>query len=195
VAYAVVAIVLGGVLGLAFGGRLHNLGEHRLAAWPLLPAGVVAQVLSNLASGTLSLLLLLGSYALLLAFAIANTAEPGPLRWSMLLVSLGLALNFTVIAVNRGMPVRPQAVFDAGIAKDFRDLESIKLQAKHHFERESDRLMVLADVIPVRPLREVLSAGDAVMSMGIAAVVATLLRKEPSSDAQAHPTRSLPSEG
>lgn len=196
-AYAVVAIALGGVLGLAFGGRLQNLGEHRLAAWPLLPAGVGAQLLSSLTSGTLSLLLLLGSYALLLAFALANVTDrvPWALRLGMLVVSLGLALNFTVIAVNRGMPVRPQTVFDAGIAKDFRDLDSMKLQAKHHFERESDRLMVLADVIPVRPLQEVLSIGDVVMSLGIAAVMATLLRKEPSSYTQTHPTRSLPSEG
>ena len=45
--YAVVAIVLGGVIGLVSGGRLRNLGEHRLSAWPLLFGGVVLQLLSN----------------------------------------------------------------------------------------------------------------------------------------------------
>lgn len=191
-AYAVVAIVLGGVLGLAFGGRLQNLGEHRLAAWPLLPAGVFVQLLSNVAHGTVSLLLLLGSYALLAAFAIANIQSH--LRTGMTLVTVGLALNFAVIALNHGMPVRPQAVLDAGIARSYPELNHIELQAKHHYERPSDRLMVLADIIPVRPLREVLSVGDLVMSAGITVVVAALLRKEPSHP-QPQPTRSLPSEG
>jgi hypothetical protein len=186
--YAVVAIVLGGVIGLATGGRLHNLGEHRLAAWPLLPAGVFLQVLSTLPKGTSALVLLLGSYAALLAFAAANVRLLG-----MGLVVVGLACNLLVIAVNHGMPVRPSAVIDAGIAKNARDLQDIRLKAKHHYERPSDRLLFLADVIPVRPLREVLSLGDVVMSLGITVVVSTLLRREPTHP-QPEPTGSIPSE-
>lgn len=187
-AYAVVAIVLGGVVGLLSGGRLQNLGEHRLAAWPLLPAGVIVQVLSNVTHGSVALTLLLGSYVALLAFAACNVRVLG-----MAFVVIGLACNLVVIGANRGMPVRPQAVIRAGIANSQRDLADIRLQAKHHYERPSDRLLFLADVIPVRPLREVLSVGDIVMSLGIMIVVSTLLRKEPT-----HPhsqtAQSLPSE-
>jgi hypothetical protein len=187
VAYAVVAIVLGGVLGLALGGRLRNLGEHRLAAWPLLAAGLVLQAVSaRLSSGSsLSLVLLVASYLALLAFAAANARTLG-----MVVVAVGLALNLIVIGANRGMPVRPSAVIDAGIAKDAKELAEIELKAKHHYEKPSDRLLFLADVIPVRPLREVLSLGDVVMSLGITIVVSTLLRKEPT-----HPQPvELPSE-
>jgi hypothetical protein len=187
-AYAVVAIVLGGAIGLLAGGRLQNLGEHRLAAWPLLPAGVIVQVMSNFAHGGVALALLLASYLALLVFAAANVRLLG-----MALVVLGLACNVLVIGVNHGMPVRPRAVIRAGIAHNQRDLADIHLQAKHHYERPSDRLLVLADIIPVRPLREVLSVGDVVMSLGIMVVVSTLLKKEPTYP-QPQTSQSLPSE-
>lgn len=186
-AYAVVAIVLGAVIGLATGGRLENLGEHRLAAWPLLPIGVFAQLVGSRADGTTAVVLLLTSYAALFAFTAANARLLG-----MALVTLGLALNFLVIAVNSGMPVRPTAVVSAGIT-DQKGLQDIHLRSKHHYERPSDRLMVLADVIPVRPLREVLSIGDVIMSIGTALVLATLLRRAPAHP-QREPSGSLPSE-
>jgi hypothetical protein len=176
VAYAVVAIVLGGVVGLALGGRLRNLGEHRLAAWPLLAGGLVLQAVSaRVSTGSdAGLVLLIASYLALLAFAAANARILG-----MVVVAVGLALNLVVIGANRGMPVRPSAVIDAGIAENPKDLADIELKAKHHYETPSDRLLFLADVIPVRPLREVLSLGDVVMSLGITIVISTLLRKEP----------------
>lgn len=188
-AYAVVALLLGGAVGLATGGRLTNLGEHRLAGWWLLPVGVGVQVLSNTIEGDPAFALLLASYVLLAAFTLANARLFG-----MVVVTIGLLANLLVIAVNEGMPVRREAVIKAGIAADDRDLASISMQNKHHYERPSDDLMFLADIIPVRPLREVLSIGDVIMSAGIAAVVATLLRKEPTHP-QPERTRSLPSEG
>jgi hypothetical protein len=187
-AYAVVAIVLGAAAGILAGGRLGNLGEHRLSAWPLLPAGVVLQVASNFPKGTVALVLLLASYAALAAFAAANVKLFG-----MALVVVGVVCNLVVIAVNHGMPVRQSAVITAGIAADDADLRHIHLQAKHHYERPSDRLLALADILPVAPLREVLSVGDVVMSLGIAMVMASLLRKEPSYP-QSQPTDSIPSE-
>jgi len=189
VAYAVVALLLGVAVGLATGGRLRNLGEHRLAAWWVLPLGVGAQLVSNQLGGDAAFALLLASYVLLAAFTVANIRIFG-----MVAVTIGLLANLLVIAVNEGMPVRREAVIKAGIADDDRDLATISMQSKHHYERPSDDLMILADIIPVRPLREVLSIGDVAMSAGIAAVVAALLRKEPSHPLAEH-TRSLPSEG
>lgn len=188
-AYALVALLLGGVVGVATGGRLRNLGEHRLAGWWLLPLGVGVQLLSNQFKGDPAFTLLLASYVLLALFTVANIRLFG-----MAAVTIGLLANLLVIAVNEGMPVRREAVIKAGIARDDRDLATISMQSKHHYERPSDDLMFLADVIPVRPLREVLSIGDVAMSAGIAAVVAALLRKEPSHP-QTERTRSLPSEG
>jgi len=188
--YAVVAIVLGGIVGIATGGSLRNLGEHRLAGWQLLIAGIVLQFLSASTKGNAALALMLASYACLIAFAAMNLRL---VPIGMGLVAAGLALNVVVIGANRGMPVRPSAVVDAGIVDSLTDLRDIKLRAKHHYEKPNSRLMFLADVIPVRPLREVLSLGDLVMSAGVAFCVSSLLRKQPTHP-QAERSHSLPSE-
>jgi hypothetical protein len=169
--YAVIAVLLGAGVGLATGGRLQHLGEHRLAVWPLLAGGIVIQAGSQLTTGNLGLGLLLLSYACLAAFAVVNVKMP----W-MVLVAVGLGLNIVTIGVNRGMPVRPAAVVDAGIT-DQAGLRRLSVKGKHHLERPDDRLLVISDVIPVRPLREVLSVGDLIMSLGMAGVVAVLLRR------------------
>lgn len=188
--YAVVAIVLGAVIGLLGGGSFRNLGEHRLAGWMLLPIGVVLQLVSYSSAGNVALTLMVASYAFLIGFAAANFKL---VPVGMALVAAGLALNLAVIAANRGMPVRPSAVVDAGIVDSLTDLRDIKLRAKHHYEKPSSRLMFLGDVLPVRPLREVLSLGDVVMSAGVAFCVSSLLRKQPTHP-QAERSRSLPSE-
>ncbi|HZQ27278.1 MAG TPA: DUF5317 family protein, partial [Acidimicrobiales bacterium] len=143
-AYAIIAVLLGAGIGLATGGRLRHLGEHRLAAWPLLAGGIFIQAASQLTSGTAGITLLLASYACLAGFAAINMKVP----W-MVLVAVGLGLNILTIAVNGGMPVRPSAVIDAGIT-DTAGLPRFTLSTKHHFERRDDRLMVISDIIPVR---------------------------------------------
>lgn len=188
--YAVVAIVVGAVVGLATGGSFKHLGDYRLAGWYLLPAGIVLQVLSASSGGNTALALMVASYACLIAVAAINIRV---VPVGMALVATGLALNLVVIAANRGMPVRPSAVVDAGIVDSLTDLRDIRLRAKHHYEKPDSRLMFLADVIPVRPLREVLSLGDLVMSAGVAFCVSSLLRKQPTHP-QAERSHSLPSE-
>jgi hypothetical protein len=47
---------------------------------------------------------------------------------------------------------------------------------RHHGERPGDRLTGLADVIPITPLGETVSAGDLVLSLGVATAMASLTR-------------------
>src|SRR5258708_9551501 len=49
---------------------------------------------------------------------------------------------------------------------------------KRHLERNGDRLMILGDILPDWVFHEVLSFGDLVMSVGIAAVFANLLNPD-----------------
>ena len=168
--FTLLAVAAGLGIGLLAGGRLQFLGSRNLRRWPLLLAGLAAQPLSGRLDGDVSTVLLVGSYALLLAFALANVAVVG-----MWLVATGIALNLVVIAANSGMPVRPSALRAAGVV-DAGAVSGLPLAAKHHLERPSDRLVVLADIIPVSPLREVVSFGDVVMAVGVADVVVHLLR-------------------
>lgn len=168
--FTAIAIVAGLVLGRLTGGRLRHAGEHRFRAWQLLAAGATLQLLSNLLDGGGPALgLLLASYAALLAFTTANLRIVG-----MWLVLLGLGLNALVITVNGGMPVKRAAVVAAGLAA--KDEVLIIDSTKRHLATPDTRLLALGDIVPVRPLGQVLSFGDLMMSVGVADVVVHLLR-------------------
>lgn len=143
-----------------------------LRLWPLLGAGLFLQLLVGRVDGA-AFGLLVASYTLLFAFAAANVATVG-----MWMVATGVALNLAAIALNAGMPVRPDALVAAGLADHGRAGE-VRLAAKHHLERPSDRLPALGDIIGVRALGEVVSFGDVVMAVGAANVVARLLAPAP----------------
>jgi hypothetical protein len=170
VGFTLVAVAVGLLLGLAARGRPRFVADHPIRGMALLVAGLLLQVFGTLVDlGGAANLAILGSYALLVGFAVVNVRLVG-----MAIVTLGLAANFVVIAVNGGMPVRAQAIISAGAAPA--DLPHLHYGTKRHLERASDRLTFLADVVPVPPLREVLSFGDLVMAVGVADVIFHLLQ-------------------
>lgn len=163
-----VALLAGGLLGLAAGGRPLALSATPLRWWGALAAGVALQVAAGRldSAGTAAVA---ASYLCLVAFAVANRGLP-----AMPVVLVGLGLNAAVVLVNGGMPVRPAAVAAAGL--DPAHLEGADLGAKHHLEGPDDRLAFLGDVLAVRPLREVVSVGDVVLALGVGGVLFRLLR-------------------
>ena len=169
---AVLALVAGLVVALAAGGRPGNIPAERLR-WPALTLVAVALYWApNLlgASSSAAVVLILCSYAALLAFALANLRLTG-----MTVVALGLGLNALVIAANDGMPVDPGAVVSTGLARPD-ELEAIELGAGRQWQEPDDRLAVLGDVVPVAVLDEVVSFGDLVLAAGLANVGFRLLR-------------------
>ncbi|WP_081995743.1 DUF5317 domain-containing protein [Thermus sp. 2.9] len=90
---------------------------------------------------------------------------------SLYLVLVGLLLNTAVIFVNGGhMPVSAEALERAGIG-DFVPIVESKGDAVHALLDETTRLPFLGDVIPLPPLRKVVSPGDLFILLGIAGVV------------------------
>ena len=154
----VVALAAGVVAGLLLGGSFRRLAGARLRAVGLLLAGAGCEILTRWVGGVTGAVILIVGYVLLLGFAWRNVATTG-----MVLVAVGLLANLTVITVNRGMPVRG---VPPGLTYGWR----------HHGERPGDHLTGLADVVPVTPLGETVSAGDIVLSLGVATVVASLMR-------------------
>ena len=166
-----VAVALGLLLGLAAGGRARFMADHPIRGVGLLAAGLFLQVIASLFNlGETGNVAILGSYVLLVAFAVWNVRLVG-----MAIVTVGLVANFAVIAVNGGMPVRAKAIVSAGASPA--QVPHLHFGSKRHLERSSDRLTILADDVPVRPLHEVLSFGDLVMAVGIADVIFHLLQK------------------
>lgn len=153
-------------------GRLRNLADIRLRMWWLLPLGFIMQGLSGLAPARLAFVLVLTSYVPLLALMILNRDREG--LW---LAGVGVLLNFTVIALNGGMPVLDGAVEVAsGFSSSAPDLAD---SAKHTDLGPDTLLPFLADVIPIRVLNQgtVISIGDVFLAVGLGRFLEAELRR------------------
>jgi hypothetical protein len=164
-ALTVLALLVGGLIGLCTGGRPRYVAQHHVRAWWLLILGVALQIaaarldVGGQAAGNSAVVL---GYICLLTFAAFNRSLVG-----MGIVAVGLAANALVIGINGGMPVRAAAVAAARV--DYGRL--------HHPEGPGDRLRWLGDAIPARQLHLVVSFGDLILAVGVADVVAHLLHR------------------
>jgi hypothetical protein len=165
--FTLAAMAVGFAVSVALGGRMRHLAGKSFRLWLLLPMGLLLQLLvEDRAPAPFALLLL--SYVCLIAFGVANWRLTG-----MWLIVLGFGLNFVCIAVNHGMPVSRTAIGSLG-------LDNAPRGAKHHLERDSDRLVFLGDIIPVpSPVDEALSFGDMIMTVGVADLLFNLMQPPP----------------
>src|SRR5204862_836956 len=104
------------ILGYLVGGRLKNVERLRLRWWGLALVGLVMQLIPVSDKGV-AVGLLIASYPVLMAFAIANIRLAG-----FALILIGLALNLTVISANQGMPVTEHALDASGQGSLLQDL-------------------------------------------------------------------------
>lgn len=148
-----VVLIVAVVAGWLRGGRLRRLGAVTFRGGWLLGVALAAQ----LAGGQWPALVV--AQVAPLAFAWLNRALPG-----MRLVLAGVALNAAVILANGGMPV-------AG--------GSVTADGRHRALRSGDHLATLADVVALRPLGVVVSAGDLVLAAGVAVLVVALMLRLP----------------
>ena len=165
------AIGIGVGLGLYWGGRISNLLEWVPPLWEALVAGVVLSILLDLLpwSGAIMTFLSIVATGALLAFAVVNIRIGG-----MILVAIGLGLNLFVTVINWGMPVSTSALASAGIVTEAQVDELVLTGGR---EAASGALFgFLGDVIPL-PWGQVISIGDVLVLIGLALVVASILRR------------------
>jgi len=176
--FVIAAAVL---LGLALGGRPSRLESLRLHWWGLVLVGLGLQFipLPEGAAGTdlvVRTTVLTISYALLVTFAAANLRVAG-----MVLILIGLAMNFAVIVANGGMPVSAEALRGSGQDDVLAALEAERAD-KHHLMTGDDTLTFLADVVAVPPpIAQAISIGDVFLYGGLIwAIVAAMRGRTPS---------------
>lgn len=165
------------VVAVLRGGRLVNLGDIELNAWWLLFLALGLQWGTNLLPQedrweNLGLAMVLMSFLLLMLLVWFNRRKPG-----MWIAGLGVLMNFTVIAVNGGMPVLAAA---AEAASGFTITEpDLSGSFKHVPLDESSRLTFFADVIPLRlaGIGEVISLGDIFLALGLGVFLEHELRR------------------
>ncbi|HJQ94384.1 MAG TPA: DUF5317 domain-containing protein, partial [Acidimicrobiia bacterium] len=155
------------------GGRLSNLGDIHLRLWWLLPLGFGLQIAARyVASPDLGVALILLSYLPLIILVLLNKERPG--LW---LAGFGVLMNFSVIALNGGMPVLSEA---AEVASGFAPGDPVIAESYKHVVLNRDSLLpFLADVIPIRVLNigQVLSLGDVFLAFGLGRFIEFELRR------------------
>lgn len=159
------------------GGRLINLGDIELTAWWLLFLAFGLQLGTKWLpeeswSETMGLVMVLVSFALLMVLVLLNRTKPG-----MWIVGIGVLMNFTVIALNGGMPVLLGAA-EAASAFTVSDPD-LSGSFKHVVLDETSRLTFFADVIPFRlvGIGEVISLGDIFLALGLGVFLEHELRR------------------
>jgi hypothetical protein len=169
-------ILCSGCVALLRGGRLSNL-NHFSIRWSVLPLLALSiQILVIYGPGrndagrfSLSAVLILGSYALLMIAVWVNRHVPG-MAW----LGLGAGLNVLVILVNGGwMPITAQSLQAVGVIGAPADVAlGQRVQATKDVVMSSAEIQLrwLSDlfVIPNAGIfTMVFSAGDALMMLGL----------------------------
>ena len=160
-------LIIAIAVGLARGGKISNLAEIGVRAWWLLIIGLALLITAAFLPRSmhdLAVVLVVASYLVLLIFMLMHRQMAG--IW---VAGLGILMNFTVIAVNGGMPVMVEAVEIAFGSGD------MSLGAKHILLTEETHLAFLADVIPLP--YGVISLGDVFLAIGLGVFVEDQIRR------------------
>jgi hypothetical protein len=153
----VVAIAVAILIVPLTGGRFRQLGRIRLRRPWLLFAGLAIQIALEVVDmpkaryDDLGLALLLLSYVFIIGFGLSNLLLAG-----MGVITVGIALNAFVIALNQGMPYKiPEG-------------EKAETTVKHRPEKPDDILPALGDSIAIgSPVDASISFGDLIIGIGL----------------------------
>jgi hypothetical protein len=171
-----VAFGLAIAIGYLLGGRISWLSGLRVRWFPLAIVGLCMQM-APVPGTRWPLIMLYASFVLLLVFGLINLKVTG-----FAIITVGIVLNFTVIAVNGGMPVSRQSLIDSGQASALSSLIHSG-GAKHHLVRPSDKLTPLADVIAIPPpVAQSASLGDLFTYGGVGVLIVGAMRRRPTRD-------------
>jgi hypothetical protein len=171
VVLSILAVLAGLFVGLVRHGRLRNVARVRVR-WPwLLGAGIAVPAVVDRFDLPGGVPLVVAALGTLLLFTLRNLPVVG-----MGVVAVGVSCNLLAVVSNGGMPVRADALVQAGLAR--RDeIARVEIRGAQRLERPGDRLTLLGDRVPVAETGQVLSFGDLVILVGLADVAANLTRR------------------
>ena len=152
-----IAIVLAILIVPLTGGQFRQLSRIRLRRPWMLFAGLLLQIILQVIDlpraryDDIGLTILLASYVLIIGFGLSNLLLTG-----MGVITIGIAMNAFVIALNQGMPYR--------VAEG----EKAETTVEHRPEKSNDLLPELGDYIVLgSPVNASISFGDLVIAVGL----------------------------
>jgi hypothetical protein len=169
--------LVGVLIGFTLRGRLAGIARVRLQGLWLLWVAAAVQVTQFWVPPVREFVEeqahvpMLGLIFLIVAIWLGwNLRQPPMLRVTIAAILLGASLNAAAILANGRMPYSPHAAAIAG-----RPIDSVT--PKNEPAHDGTRLAGLGDVIPVPPIRKVVSPGDVLISLGSASLIAVAMRR------------------
>lgn len=161
----------GVAVGYACGGRLAGFRTLRVRhLWLVWLAAAVQFAQYSL--GVLRVPLLIAVFAIVFVWLGVNLpGRPAAIRVAGAVIVLGAGLNGLAIGLNGRMPYAPSAAESAGLHR------TDAVTPKNVPAGPGTRLAPLGDVIPIRPLHTVASAGDILITGGAAALIVLAMRR------------------
>ena len=185
------ALLLSLIFGLIFGGKLGRLKSiHFKYPWIIFLAlftRYLPRILDipflysklQIPSSFLAPWFFILSYVILLFALLINTHYK-----EVWLAAAGTALNFLVVALNRGfMPVSEVALRANGFPME--KISDGLIDMNHILSSKSTRLLILGDIIPLAkfyPLKKIISIGDIILCVGVFLFVFLKLRRAPKTE-------------
>ena len=167
-----IALILGVVVGLLRGGRIHSLTDLPLRRPGLAAAAVSAQAAATVVRPDVvpPWPLFAASYLAVGVWLAVNVhASAGGARRGYACVAVGYVLNMAAVLPNGGMPVSIAALRRAGGSeRAFLQLPNLE---KHIAAQDDAVMALLGDVVPIPALSAVISVGDIVILVGVTMLV------------------------
>jgi hypothetical protein len=130
------------------------------------------------AESLLGLSLMVPIFGLVAGWLVVNLPKRGAVfRTAILAILAGGLMNATAIAANGRMPYSEWAARAAHVSAERK--ANGDLSPKHVAAGDGTRLLWLGDVIAVPPIEKVISVGDIVLLLGVAALLAVGMRTPP----------------
>lgn len=170
VAPIAIAILIGLVAGALRRGRLTTLGRVHMSRFWLLAVAAVFALGADLVDLPVPAVFAVVGLLAGIGFAASNLLIPG-----MAVVGIGVAVNLAPVALNGAMPVRADAMVEADIVAEA-DLDRVELSGAREIADSDTILEILGDVIPLSPFGQVMSFGDLIVLVGLADVIANMMR-------------------
>lgn len=153
-------IVIGLLIGLLRGGRLSAMTANRVAAWPLLGAGIVIQTIGETLDVPGRAMVVAVGFICMVGAAMRNVHIPGAA-----VSGIGVTLNLAVLVVNGHVPVRFEAL--TGFGNDVVLDPASTSTGLWQLENDDTSLAFLGDIVPVPFLGTAISFGDIIMLAGL----------------------------
>jgi hypothetical protein len=175
-------LALGILCGYAMGGRLGNLLRTSIrATWLLWVAAGLQFVhfewtgIRTQVENLLGFSLMIPIFGLVGIWLVINLPKRNAaFQAAILAILLGGLMNAAAIAANGRMPFSESALRAAQVSTEQRARGD--RSPKHVAADEDTRLLWLGDIIPVAPIEKVVSIGDIVLLLGVAALLTGAMR-------------------